>query len=373
VDGDDPAYIIYTSGTTGNPKGVMVEHRNIVGLMKTGEMLFNYNHRDIWTMFHSYCFDFSIWEMYGALLYGGKLVVIPRMLARDPERHLAVLKNEAVTILNHTPTVFYQLSAREVKSTAKELRIRFVIFGGEALKPGKLDQWYAKYPETRLINMYGITETTVHVTFKEIGSVEIQANISNIGKPISSLSGLIMNPYQQLQPKGVAGELVVGGQGVARGYLNRPQLTAERFITIENPKPEIRNSKQIQNPNVQNPKQNTPHDGLPGSSGVNHKVYRSGDLVRMVESGEMEYLGRIDQQVKIRGNRVETGEIERQMLKLDALQEVLVMPREDEKGNNYLCAYMRIEEGREVTVTELRDSLLRRVPEYMVPAYFIPL
>ncbi|MCP5052389.1 MAG: AMP-binding protein, partial [bacterium] len=261
------------------------------------------------------------------------------------------------------PTVFYQLSAREVKSTAKELRIRFVIFGGEALKPGKLDQWHAKYPETRLINMYGITETTVHVTFKEIGSVEIQANISNIGKPISSLSGLIMNPYQQLQPKGVAGELVVGGQGVARGYLNRPVLTAERFIRIENSKSE-----------TQNPKQKNQHGGFDTLSSETYaRLYRSGDLVRMVDGGEMEYLGRIDHQVKIRGNRVETGEIERQMLKLDALREVLVMPREDEKGNNYLCAYMRIEEGREVTVTELRDSLLRRVPEYMVPAYFIPL
>ncbi|UCH95910.1 MAG: amino acid adenylation domain-containing protein, partial [Candidatus Aminicenantes bacterium] len=160
----DTAYVIYTSGTTGKPKGVMVEHRNITGLMTTGKDLLDYNSGDVWTMFHSFCFDFSVWEMYGALLYGGKLVLIPRMIARDPQQYLEILKQERVTILNQTPTVFYQLVQEEMQDPGKDLHLRYIIFGGEALKPGKLKPWKEKYPETELINMYGITETTVHVT-----------------------------------------------------------------------------------------------------------------------------------------------------------------------------------------------------------------
>jgi len=343
---DNIAYVIYTSGTTGRPKGVMVEHCNITGLMKTGEDLFHYNNRDVWTMFHSYCFDFSVWEMYGALLYGGKLVLISRMVARDLQQYLEILKKENVTILNQTPTVFYQLVREDIQSSTKELKLRYVIFGGEALKPGKLKAWKEKYPGTRLINMYGITETTVHVTFKEITSGEIELDVSNIGKPIASLSGFLVNKHLRLQSVRVAGELCVGGQGVSRGYLNRPELTGQKFI-------------------------------IHHSSFITHHLYRSGDLVKLLENGEMEYLGRIDHQVKIRGNRVETGEIERQMMRLRRLgiMEVVVIAREDEKGNNYLCAYMKMAAGqeKEVTTTELREALLKTMPEYMIPAYFIPL
>ncbi len=337
----DAAYCIYTSGTTGRPKGVLVEHRSVAGLMKTGEIFFDYNHHDVWTMFHSYCFDFSVWEMYGALLYGGKLVLIPRLVTRDPGLYLEILKRERVTILNQTPTVFYHLIEEERRCASRDLHIRFVIFGGEALKPGKLKYWWEKYPQTRLINMYGITETTVHVTFKEISDQEIEANISNIGKPIPSLSGYIMNPHLRLLPRNVAGEFFVAGQGVARGYLNRAELTGQRFI-------------------------DSPfHPG--------ERVYRSGDLVQLTAEGEMNYLGRIDHQVKIRGNRVEIGEIERQMMQLAELAEVLVMTWQDEKGDNYLCAYMKMAQGKEVSISVLREALSRKMPDYMIPAHFISL
>jgi amino acid adenylation domain-containing protein/FkbM family methyltransferase len=347
----DTAYVIYTSGTTGKPKGVLVEHRNIAGLMAAGKDLFDYHNRDVWTMYHSYCFDFSVWEMYGALLFGGKLVLIPRMLARDPQRYLEILRKEKVTILNQTPTVFYQLVEEETRTPLKELRLRYVIFGGEALKPGKLKPWREKYPETRLINMYGITETTVHVTFKEIGQNEIDLNISNIGKPIATLSGYVMNSHAKMQPGGVPGELVVGGQGVARGYVNRPGLTAERFLSVC-----YRSYRTYK-------------------TYISKKIYKSGDLVRILDNGEMEYLGRIDHQVKIRGNRVETGEIERQMMGLEGVEEALIIAREDEAGNNYLCAYMKVDVngGKGINISDLREKLLKKMPDYMVPSYFIPL
>ena len=335
----DLAYIIYTSGTTGKPKGVMIEHRNVVRLLFNDRIQFNFNERDVWTMFHSYGFDFSVWEMYGALLYGGKLVVVPKITARDPQAFLMLLKREQVTVLNQTPSAFYNLINEEMKTADRELRIRYVIFGGEALKPGMLKNWRQKYSETKLINMYGITETTVHVTYKEITEYEIDLNISNIGVPIPTLTAYIMNQQMRLQPVGVAGELCVGGDGVGRGYLKRPELTAARFVA--------------------NPYQ------------PDERLYKSGDLAMFLPNGEMVYLGRIDHQVKIRGFRVELGEIENQLIKHEAIKEVLVIAKEDTGGNKYLCAY--IVTDRELTIAELWEFLGRNLPDYMIPAYFLRL
>lgn len=335
----DLAYIIYTSGTTGKPKGVMIEHRNVVRLMFNDRMQFDFRATDVWTMFHSYCFDFSVWEMYGALLYGGRLVVIPELVAKDTREYLKVLKKEKVTVLNQTPTAFYNLSNEELKTNDRELLIRYVIFGGEALKPALLKGWKDKYPDTSLVNMYGITETTVHVTYKEITKFEIDNNISNIGRPIPTLTMYIMDRNLKLLPPGAPGELCVGGEGVGRGYLNRPELTAAKFVL--NPyKPEER-------------------------------LYRSGDLARLLPGGEAEYLGRIDHQVKIRGHRIELGEIESCLLKNDEIKETVVVAIEDNDGVNSLCAYFVSE--KEITIARLREQLSRDLPDYMLPSYFMRL
>ncbi len=336
----DLAYIIYTSGTTGKPKGAMIEHRNVVSLMCNDGMEFSFDENDVWTMFHSFCFDFSVWEMYGALLFGGRLVVVPKQVARDTSGFLKLLKEEKATVLNQTPSAFYNLANEELLFKDKELGIRYIIFGGESLKPMLLKEWRSKYPETRLINMYGITETTVHVTFKEITEYEIDLNISNIGKPIPTLTNYVMDKNLRLLPVGVPGELCVGGEGVCRGYLKRPELTSEKFVMNINYNPQER-------------------------------LYRSGDLVRMFPDGDMEYLGRIDHQVKIRGFRVELGDIEAKLLNHPEISETIVVCHEDSAGGKYLCAY--IVSRIELTAEELREHSLIGLPSYMVPSRFIRL
>ncbi|WP_158287213.1 non-ribosomal peptide synthetase [Mesobacillus foraminis] len=335
---DDLAYIIYTSGSTGKPKGVMVEHRNVVRLLFNDQNLFDFSGEDVWTMFHSYCFDFSVWEMYGALLYGGRLVIVPTFVARDPEAFAQLLLKEGVTILNQTPTAFYQLSRQMEKLKPDGMPVRKVIFGGEKLSPLQLKNWKLDYPSTQLINMYGITETTVHVTYKEIIEKDIEANISNIGKPIPTLQVYVLDGRRNLLPVGVSGEMYVAGEGVARGYLNRPELTEERFV--ENP-------------------------FSPGE-----RMYRTGDLARWLEDGNLEYLGRMDDQVKIRGHRIELGEVETQLLRLSGIRDVFVQAMEGEQGQA-LAAYYTA--GQELSASGLRAELARRVPSYMVPSYFIQL
>ncbi len=338
------AYIIYTSGTTGSPKGCLIEHRNIVSLMLHGGARFDFHNRDVWTLFHSYCFDFSVWEMYGALLYGGKLTVLTEMVSRDPREYLKVLNREKVTVLSQTPTAFYHLANEELKSPERMLNLRYVIFGGETLMPHRLKGWREKYPQTRLINMFGITETTVHVTYKEIGKEEIDLNTANVGKPLPYLRGYTMDRDLRLLPLGAMGELCIGGEGVGRGYLNRVELTAQKFV---------------KNPYI--------HGEI---------LYRSGDLARLIEDGEMVYCGRLDHQVKIRGYRVELGEIENQLLAHQDIDQAVVLLRgggEVQKGGdgNFLVAYMI--SSKELNMFEIRDYLSGILPGYMLPAYFLQL
>ncbi|MDP4180346.1 MAG: amino acid adenylation domain-containing protein [Bacillota bacterium] len=333
----DLAYVIYTSGTTGKPKGVMIEHRNVVRLLFNDRMQFDFNENDVWTMFHSYCFDFSVWEMYGALLYGGKLVVISRLMARDTMEFLGLLKKERVTVLNQTPAAFYQLAAEELMHPDSSLAIRYAIFGGDALKPVMLKDFKAKYPGTKLVNMYGITETTVHVTYKEITTYEIDRNTSSIGGPIPTMTAYVMDSGMRLLPVGAIGELCIGGDGLGRGYLNKPELTAEKFAA-----------------NPYNP---------------GEKLYRSGDMARRLLNGDLEYMGRIDHQVKIRGHRIELREIENRMLEHTLIRETTVIARDNAEGGKYLCAYFVSD--NDITVGELRAYLMESLPDYMVPSYFI--
>jgi amino acid adenylation domain-containing protein/non-ribosomal peptide synthase protein (TIGR01720 family)/FkbM family methyltransferase len=302
------AYIIYTSGTTGRPKGTLIPHRNVVSLMCSDKFQFDFNDRDVWTLFHSCCFDFSVWEMYGALLYGGRLVVIPKMVAKDTAAFLEILIKEKVTVLNQVPSAFYNLSSEALNHPGRELKLKYIIFGGEALKPLKLKELKREYPAVKFINMFGITETTVHVTYKKIGDEEIELNSSNIGSPIPTLRTYVMSRHLRLQALGVPGELLVGGEGVARGYLNQVELTNEKFID--------------------NPYQ-------PGE-----RLYKSGDLVKLTAKGEMEYQGRMDQQVQVRGFRIELGEIEKQLLNFTPVKEAVVIDWPDSCGDIQLAAYI---------------------------------
>jgi len=333
----DLIYIIYTSGSTGKPKGAMIEHRNVVRLLFNDKFQFDFNSKDVWTMFHSFCFDFSVWEMYGALLYGGKLIIISKGATQDTKEFVNILKKEKVTVLNQTPAAFYNLINEEIQCSENSLALRYVVFGGEALKPVMLKPFKEKYPDTRLINMYGITETTVHVTFKELGEEDISKNISNVGKPIPTLKTYIVDKYLNLLPIGIPGELCVSGDGVGRGYLNKESLTKEKFV--------------------------------PNPFCANEVMYRSGDLARLFAQGDIEYLGRIDNQVKIRGHRIELGEIESQMLKYGEIKEAVVIARNNKLGNKQLCAYYVSESS--FKTSELREFLLKYLPDYMIPTYFI--
>ena len=332
----DLAYVIYTSGSTGKPKGVLIEHRNVVRLMVNDRVPFAFTHNDVWTMFHSYCFDFSVWEMYGALLYGGKLVIVAEPVMKDPSLFLDLLIRERVTVLNQTPSAFDNLVQQALERQA-EVALRYVIFGGEALHPVQLRAWQTAYPAVKLINMYGITETTVHVTFKEITQREIEENVSNIGRPIPATTTYIMDERLRLLPTGVAGEVCVGGGGVSRGYLGRDELTGQKFVT--------------------NPYK------------AEERLYRSGDLAKFLPNGEMMYLGRIDDQVQIRGFRVELGEVRSRLLEHAGVAQAEVIARKQQTNALELVAYI-VAVG-EVSVTALRNHVGQTLPFYMVPTAFV--
>jgi amino acid adenylation domain-containing protein len=332
-------YCIYTSGSTGKPKGVLLEHRNVVRLMVNDQQPFSFTQDDVWTMFHSYCFDFSVWEIYGALLYGGKLVIVPEQVMKDPSLFLDLLVEHRVTVLNQTPTAFYNLANEALRSASAALSLRYVIFGGEALHPVQLKEWKHAYPCTKLINMYGITETTVHVTFKEITDREIEKNRSNIGTPIPTTTSYIMDSNLRLLPVGVPGEICVGGEGLGRGYLGRDELTRQKFVA--------------------NPYQ------------PEERLYRSGDLAKLLPGGELIYLGRIDDQVQIRGFRVEPGEIKSHLLAHPLVAEAEVVARESKSESLELVAY--VVPRAEISVTALRSHLAETLPFYMVPTAFVML
>jgi amino acid adenylation domain-containing protein len=337
------AYVIYTSGSTGKPKGVVVEHGHVVRLFDSSAEHFSFDHNDCWTLFHSYAFDFSVWEIWGALLYGGRLVVVPYAISRSAPDFHRLLKEQRVTVLNQTPSAFYLLI--EQAQQAGELdHLRYVVFGGEALDPPRLRPWLTRYgdEQPQLINMYGITETTVHVTYRRIRTTDVGKPSSVIGVPLRDLLCHVCNDAMSLQPIGVPGELFVGGGGVSRGYLNRPELNRERFI-------------------------DSPFDG------AGQRLYRTGDLVRWTTAGELEYLGRIDHQAKLRGFRIELGEIEHELLNSGHVKECVVLLVGDRGGDERLVAYVVPNRDDEYLPNSLREHLLSLLPPYMVPSIFVVL
>jgi amino acid adenylation domain-containing protein len=341
---DNIIYSIFTSGSTGIPKGALITHANVSRLFDATRHWFHFDERDTWTLFHSCAFDFSVWELWGALIYGGRLVIVPFSSSRSPERFHALLAEEGVTVLNQTPSAFSQLMRVDEAKVSVFLRdLRLVIFGGEALNLQGLRGWFEKYGDAkpRLVNMYGITETTVHVTYRPLSMTDVnQAPGSMIGVPIPDLQVYVLDRAMRPVPDGVPGELFVGGGGVTRGYLKREKLTGERFLV--------------------NP--------FPGQ--VGGKLYRTGDLARRLPGGDLEYLGRCDQQVKISGFRVELGEIESALRGVPGIREALVIPDEDESGDKFLAAYLVPSRGETPAIETLRAAARATLPEYMVPSAF---
>jgi amino acid adenylation domain-containing protein len=334
---EDLAYVIYTSGSTGQPKGVLIEHRNVVQLLFPELPLFDFNASDIWTLFHSASFDFSVWEIFGPLTSGACLVVVADEECRDFALFAQRILTEGVTVLNQTPGAFYLLKTELLQQQAST-SLRYVIFGGEALNPALLRDWHSRFADTQLINMYGITETTVHVTFKQITALEIEQGISNIGRPLPTLGYVLLDQWGNPVPEGIPGELHISGLGLARGYLYRPELTEARFT-------------------------------LHTLAGRTVRLYKTGDLARQLAGGHLEYLGRIDDQVKVRGHRIETAEIEHCLARMEDVRQAVVVTRHDPSGQLQLVAYVAGSEG--VTEERLLAGLRNSLPAYMVPSYLV--
>ncbi|MFI8193335.1 amino acid adenylation domain-containing protein [Streptomyces sp. NPDC085946] len=342
----DTAYIIHTSGSTGRPKGVPVAHANVVRLFAAAAEHFDFGADDVWTLFHSYAFDFSVWEMWGALLHGGRLVVVPYAVSRSPRDFLRLLHREGVTVLNQTPSAFEQLMDADAERAPGDGpdaagALRYVVFGGEALRPERLRPWADRHGLDRpaLVNMYGITETTVHVTHHRITEADLTdpRRTSVIGRPLADLRVHLLDAAGRPVPPGAVGEMHVAGAGVAAGYLGRPELTAERFL--DDP------------------------FGPPGG-----RMYRSGDLARRRADGTLEYVGRADQQVQLRGFRVEPGEIEAVLAAHPQVTRAAVVVRRADNGARQLVAYTVAAGQRPPSPAELRAHAAAHLPDHMVPA-----
>ncbi|WP_126211571.1 amino acid adenylation domain-containing protein, partial [Pseudomonas aeruginosa] len=347
LSADNLAYVIYTSGSTGKPKGTLLTHRNALRLFSATEAWFGFDERDVWTLFHSYAFDFSVWEIFGALLYGGCLVIVPQWVSRSPEDFYRLLCREGVTVLNQTPSAFKQLMAVACSAdmATQQPALRYVIFGGEALDLQSLRPWFQRFGDRQpqLVNMYGITETTVHVTYRPVSEADLEGGlVSPIGGTIPDLSWYILDRDLNPVPRGAVGELYIGRAGLARGYLRRPGLSATRFV----PNP------------------------FPGGAG--ERLYRTGDLARFQADGNIEYIGRIDHQVKVRGFRIELGEIEAALAGLAGVRDAVVLAH-DGVGGTQLVGYVVADsaEDAERLRESLRESLKRHLPDYMVPAHLM--
>jgi len=342
------AYVIYTSGSTGRPKGVLVAHAQVARLHDATAPRFGFGPADVWTLFHSAAFDFSVWEMWGALLHGGRLVVVPFAVSRSPAELCRLLAERRVTVLNQTPSAFRQLLGAATAVTAGALALRWIVFGGEALDPRDVEAWWRLRggAPTALADMYGITEITVHATFRRLSPAAAGDRAGAIGLPLPDLQVHVVGRAAagpELAPIGAPGELWVGGAGVALGYLGRPALTAERFVP-------------------------DPWGGIAGG-----RLYRSGDLGRRRRDGDLEYLGRIDHQVKLRGYRIELGEIEAALAVHPAIREVAVTLAGERADERRLVALLVLAPGEEEPrLGELRALAAARLPDYMVPAAFLP-
>ncbi|MBF6175770.1 non-ribosomal peptide synthetase [Nocardia blacklockiae] len=339
---DDPAYVIHTSGSTGRPKGVVVTHRCAARLLASTRALLDLGPADVWTLFHSVAFDFSVWELWGALGHGATLVIVDERTARSPDDFLELLVARRVTVLNQTPAAFELLTAAAAArpGRAAESALRLVILGGDKTDPRRLASWTAAVGSRgpRLVNMYGITETTVHATAYELPAEGATGPESVVGHPLPGRNAVLLDAALREVPPGLPGEIYLGGDGVANGYLRRPGLTAARFVADP--------------------------AGPPGA-----RRYRSGDLGRLGPRG-LEYLGRADRQVKIRGFRIEPGEVEAALCALPEVTAAVVRAEERAPGDRRLVAYAVAPGG---DPGALRDRLTALLPAHAVPSLVVPI
>lgn len=336
----DLLYIIYTSGSTGKPKGVMINHENLMHLMiNCHKHHFDFCSNDVWTLYHNYSFDFSVWEIFAPLFHGGKLLVLQREKVIDFDYYTKQIVKHNVSILNFTPKVFEKFDTYRKTKNIVLNKLRYVIFGGDILTPGILQNWKQDHQDCKLINMYGITEITVHGTFKELSHSEIFASedVSNIGKEISGLNFYILDEKLKPCPSGFIGEIYIKGRQVSSGYYNKPELTQDRFISL-------------------------PQYQL-------EKVYKSGDLGRKLHSGDIEYIGRIDDQVKINGHRIELKEIENTILELEEVEMTHVTSIHD-SDTSHLIAYVKLLD-KNYPADNVKKALKHKIPYYMVPHFIV--
>ncbi|MCP1131784.1 amino acid adenylation domain-containing protein [Paenibacillus polysaccharolyticus] len=326
---NDLAYVIYTSGTTGKPKGVMLEHRGLVSLKLMFADRLGITERDRIVQFASLSFDASCWEMFKALYFGATLYIPTAETILDTRLFERYMNEHAITAAILPPTYSAYLHPDQLPSLTK------LVTGGSAVSAEFVQQWKTK---VHYFNAYGPTEASIVTTLWDANEEQPEHRVIPIGRPLANHQIFILDAYLQLVPPGVDGELCVAGVGLARGYLNQPELTAEKFVE---------------------------HPFAPGE-----RLYRTGDLARWLPDGNMEYLGRIDHQVKIRGFRIEIGEIEEQLLKIDSVQETIVIAREGKSGQE-LCAYLVA--SHPLTLGELRSTLAQNLPNYMIPAHFVQL
>lgn len=333
------AYIIFTSGTTGVPNGVCIDHSNLINLIQASLQIYDFSSKDVWCLFHSYAFDFSVWEIWGALAFGGKLVIVPYFVSRTPADFHTFLINEGVTILNQTPSAFYQLIEAD-KHQNKQNKLRKIILGGEAVDLSLLKPWFQKYGDNKpqIYNMYGITEVTVHATYHLLTIDDVRTNRNVIGKPLPNYQIILRDEQNNPVPIGTQGEICVLGPGVAKGYLNNKIQSQKKFVPV-----------------------NTNND----SAGL---MYKSGDLGCYDQEGNLEYLGRIDHQVKIRGFRIELSEIESILNQQPEINFSVVIVKNKEVEKKKLIAFVQLKNTNDnLAEKDLTNRLKQLLPAYMLP------
>jgi tyrocidine synthetase-3 len=362
-------YIIYTSGSTGQPKGVMVNHRSVINLLFYLDKEYPLVPTDTYLLKTSYIFDVSVTELFGWFLNGGRLAVLQKDDEKDPRKILHAIARHHVTHINFVPSMFHAFVENldmDEESRDSIFSLKYIFLAGEALQGEVVNKFRDINSRTPLVNIYGPTEAAVYASRYSLSFWDGHSAVP-IGKPVQNTRLHILDRYSNLQPAGVSGELYIGGEGLARGYLNRPELTKEKFV--------LAHSSWFMADKRE--KRNRSSGDLPMSYKLlaMRCLYKTGDLVRWLSDGNIEFLGRFDHQVKIRGYRVELGEIESRLLELDKVKAAVVVDvaqRTDiDTSNKYICAYIVGNSSEPLDFTELINLLSQKLPGYMVPSHFV--